>query len=85
MYQQYVILSDLNWNTVRYLQSCEGLYSPHVEDQTASRSWTGPNSSMHHVSNNGVSVTHLNFQLMPYPWFSKQQVSIVIQLVNISY
>lgn len=65
---------DLNWNTVRYLQSCENLYPPHVDQQAAARSWTGINNTIHHILNNGTSVTHLNFQLMPYPWFRKQQV-----------
>jgi hypothetical protein len=37
--------TDLNWNSVRYLQSCERLRP---------------------------DVTHLNFQLIPYPWFPRQ-------------
>jgi hypothetical protein len=37
---------DLNWNSVRYLQACEGMRP---------------------------DVTHLNFQLLPYPWFKRQR------------
>ena len=37
--------TDLNWNTVRYLQSCE---------------------------NSQKNITHINFQLLPYPWFQRQ-------------
>ncbi|RQM10949.1 hypothetical protein B5M09_008453 [Aphanomyces astaci] len=42
-----VLLSytDINWNSVRYLQECE---------------------------HKRPDVTHLNFQLMPYSWFSRQ-------------
>lgn len=47
MHDWYV--TDLNWNTLRYLQHCEGVRS---------------------------DVTHLSFQLMPYPWFKKQQAPL---------
>lgn len=38
--------TDLNWNSIRYLQACE---------------------------NKRLDVTHLNFQIMPFPWFEKTQ------------
>eukprot|EP00638_Chattonella_subsalsa_P003242 CAMPEP_0117762330 /NCGR_PEP_ID=MMETSP0947-20121206/17866_1 /TAXON_ID=44440 /ORGANISM="Chattonella subsalsa, Strain CCMP2191" /LENGTH=786 /DNA_ID=CAMNT_0005583601 /DNA_START=72 /DNA_END=2429 /DNA_ORIENTATION=+ len=37
--------TDLDWNTIRYLRTCEGLRP---------------------------DITHLSFQLMPFPWFSRQ-------------
>lgn len=48
---QSLLLShtDLDWNTVRYLQLCESIRT---------------------------DVTHLNFQLMPYPWFPSKQRSL---------
>ena len=54
--------TDLNWNTVRYLQTCENL----------SRNTTSLHSD--------VTLTHLNFQLMPFPWFEKQQAPIYPQV-----
>ena len=38
--------TDLDWNSVRYLQSCEHFRS---------------------------DIVHLNFQLMPFPWFAHRQ------------
>ncbi len=48
MPQNALLLSftDLNWNSIRYLQECE---------------------------NKRLDVTHLNFQIMPFPWFEKTQ------------
>ena len=40
-----VSFTDLNWNSVRYMQTCE---------------------------QKRLDVTHLNFQLMPFPWFTHQ-------------
>jgi len=41
--------TDLDWNSVRYLQSCESMRP---------------------------DVTHLSFQLMPYPWFKRKQAPL---------
>jgi hypothetical protein len=38
--------TDLNWNSIRYLQTCEGMR---------------------------LDVVHITFQLIPYPWFQRQQ------------
>jgi len=38
--------SDLNWNSIRYLQTCESVRRS--------------------------DVTHVNFQLLPFPWFQRQ-------------
>lgn len=48
--------TDLNWNTIRYLQVCEGVKNE---------------NDLHSL--NSTHSTHLNFQLMPFPWFPKQQ------------
>ena len=44
-----VSFTDLNWNSIRYLQACE---------------------------KRRLDVVHLNFQIMPFPWFSKTQTKL---------
>lgn len=44
-----VSFTDLNWNSIRYLQACE---------------------------KRRLDVVHLNFQIMPFPWFSKIQTKL---------
>lgn len=45
--------TDLNWNPVRYLLTCEDEHR---------RKW--------------ANVQHLNFQMLPYPWFEKRQAPL---------
>ena len=50
--------TDLNWNPLRYLSECESYNS-------------NPKSPISTISSR--KVTHLNFQMVAYPWFSRKQ------------
>jgi hypothetical protein len=75
--------TDLNWNTVRYLQSCEGIATPSTTATSSNSSFERISklSSPHFPSpafpsssgSKQRAITHLNFQLIPFPWFEKQQ------------
>lgn len=63
--------TDMDWNAVRYLQKCER----EVDNSIAT---TDSSSSRRSSSSRGLreDVTHVSFQLMPYPWFLKQQAPL---------
>ena len=71
--------TDLNWNSIRYLQVCES-----VKTDTAGASpfnlldsvTVASNSSSTDSADNMFHATHLNFQLMPFPWFPKKQAPL---------
>ena len=52
--------TDLDWNTVRYLKVCEGDI---MRENNI-------------LVNTYDDITHVSFQLMPYPWFIKQQAPL---------
>jgi hypothetical protein len=74
--------TDLNWNTVRYLQVCEGVKS---EDSSSALQVNlldsegvavSPQTPSEETPADAPHATHLNFQLMPFPWFPKQQAPL---------
>jgi hypothetical protein len=71
--------TDLDWNPVRYLQHCEGVGLPSDEyfKKSSFRALVKPSSA----NQTGTVVTHLNFQLMPYPWFVQTQAPLYPDVV----
>jgi hypothetical protein len=72
---QSLLLShtDLDWNPVRYLQHCEGVGSePRRYFQRSPLRAFAPQPSLPPTT----LVTHLSFQLMPYPWFAQTQAPL---------
>ena len=62
--------TDLNWNTIRYLQVCERVKTKEYNHSGRTVS-TIPDATVQNTQ-----VVHLSFQLMPYPWFPKQQAPL---------
>lgn len=77
--------TDLDWNPVRYLQHCEGagLSKDAYYQKSPLRAWTPPRRAN---LTNGL-VTHLSFQLMPYPWFLDTQAGLYphVSFPNLSF
>jgi hypothetical protein len=84
--------TDLNWNTVRYLQSCEGVGSSALTSRNFSGRlprWKSPHFPSPVVAveaeakteNEQQTISHLNFQLIPFPWFEKQQAPLYPTIV----
>ena len=70
--------ADINWNAVRYIQQCE-------PNRTLETLHTGPLVHLTRLQQPtpltpaGMSyptVTHVSFQLMPYPWFPSHQAPL---------
>ncbi len=63
----YLIIElDLDWNSVRYLQSCESGKDSHTFTQSRD-----PHES----------IISLNFQLIPYPWFKTRQAKLYPEVI----
>ena len=73
---QSLLLShtDLDWNPVRYLQHCEGIGLP--MKRLFSKSPLRRFAPLSQSTRSNTTVTHLSFQLMPYPWFPKSQAAL---------
>lgn len=67
--------TDLDWNPVRYLQHCEGvgLESSAFYKKSSLAKLLQYSSKQPAESD---LVTHLSFQLMPYPWFTDTQARL---------
>jgi hypothetical protein len=75
---QSLLLShtDLDWNPVRYLQHCEGVGSQvqrHFQ-RSPLRAFAPAPANL--LLPSTTLVTHLSFQLMPYPWFAQTQAPL---------
>ena len=65
--------TDLDWNPVRYLQNCEGVGVGYVDISSGDG---GSNKVNVHSVTQQPLITHLSFQLMPYPWVPAQQAPL---------
>ena len=66
--------TDLDWNGVRYLLRCESSdYRQHNNNVGGRVSTTGQIVSFPYDDFEGAEISSLNFQLLPYPWFAKNQ------------
>lgn len=70
--------TDLDWNPVRYIQHCEGVGlepSEFYRKSPLARIFGRPDTPQIGTADPGAGdlVTHLSFQLIPYPWFAETQ------------
>ena len=82
---QSLLLShtDLDWNPVRYLQHCEGvgMKSSDVYKKSPFQQWRAAQMQSHPNHEMRGLVTHLSFQLIPYPWFQTTQAPLYPHVV----
>lgn len=73
--------TDLDWNPVRYLQHCEGvgMKRSEVYKKSPFRQWR--TAQLPKESTQDGLVTHLSFQLIPYPWFQSTQATLYPHVV----
>lgn len=71
--------TDLDWNPTRYLMECEGKRNAYY---SGGGGGNDDESSDGHVNGDGDDeVTHLNFQLIAYPWFKDRQAPLYPNVV----